>query len=24
VDPENFGKRAMPDRVRAALERFAA
>ena len=23
VDPENFGKRAMPDRVRAALERFA-
>ena len=24
VDPENFGKRAMPDPVRAALERFAA
>ena len=24
VDPENFGKRAMPDRVRAALEHFAA
>jgi acyl-CoA thioester hydrolase len=24
VDPEDFGKRAMPDRVRAALERFAA
>ena len=24
VDPEDFGKRDMPDRVRAALERFAA
>ena len=24
VDPESFGKRAMPDRVRTALERFAA
>ena len=24
VDPEGFGKRDMPDRVRAALERFAA
>jgi acyl-CoA thioester hydrolase len=24
VDPENLAKRAMPDRVRAGLERFAA
>ena len=24
VDPENFGKSAIPERVRAALERFAA
>jgi acyl-CoA thioester hydrolase len=24
VDPESFGKRAMPDRVRACLERYSA